>query len=172
MKSIDYDNNKHNSNNNYDKNKNDNNSNNNDNSSNNNDVLVSNDNNNLYDQSRKDMTNYHNYDNNNDVGAVVDGDDDDLNNNNMKYQSNIKKLLKDNNISCIKLSVTEGKYRMVRRILHNCGYSVLHLHRLSYGSIILDENVIHEGKVGQVHIYQQEIILDLYNKYNIKNKKK
>lgn len=41
--------------------------------------------------------------------------------------------------SCIRLAVTEGKYRMVRRILHNVGHSVLHLHRLAYGSVTLEE---------------------------------
>lgn len=80
--------------------------------------------------------------------------------------------LNNHNISCIKLSVTEGKYRMVRRILHNCGYSVLSLHRLSYGSIILDENVIGEGKVGHVHIDQQQILINEYQRNNKKNKKK
>jgi 16S rRNA U516 pseudouridylate synthase RsuA-like enzyme len=35
--------------------------------------------------------------------------------------------------SYVRLSVTEGKYRMVRRILHNAGHSVLLLHRRSIG---------------------------------------
>ena len=33
--------------------------------------------------------------------------------------------------------MTEGKYRMVRRILHNAGHSVLRLHRNRYGNILL-----------------------------------
>ena len=37
------------------------------------------------------------------------------------------------------VSVTEGKYRMVRRVLHNAGHSVLQLHRLRYGSIFLND---------------------------------
>ena len=35
------------------------------------------------------------------------------------------------------LSVTEGKHRMVRRMLHNAGASVLALHREQYGSVNL-----------------------------------
>ena len=37
------------------------------------------------------------------------------------------------------LTVTEGKYRMVRRMLHNAGASVLALHREVYGHIELGE---------------------------------
>jgi len=37
--------------------------------------------------------------------------------------------------SFVRLRVKEGKYRMVRRILHNSGHSVVHLHRVSYGDI-------------------------------------
>ena len=37
------------------------------------------------------------------------------------------------------VSVTEGKYRMVRRVLHNSGHSVLQLHRIRYGSIFLTD---------------------------------
>jgi 23S rRNA pseudouridine2605 synthase len=37
------------------------------------------------------------------------------------------------------LSVTEGKHRMVRRMLHNAGASVLALHRAQYGSVELGE---------------------------------
>lgn len=40
--------------------------------------------------------------------------------------------------SIVRLTVTEGKYRMVRRILHNSGHSVCQLHRTSYGNICLD----------------------------------
>ena len=35
------------------------------------------------------------------------------------------------------VSVTEGKHRMVRRMLHNAGASVLALHRESYGTVEL-----------------------------------
>lgn len=37
------------------------------------------------------------------------------------------------------VSVTEGKHRMVRRMLHNAGASVLALHRESYGTIELGD---------------------------------
>lgn len=40
-------------------------------------------------------------------------------------------------LSVVNLSVVEGKYRMVRRILHNCGHSVVSLHRTRYGGIHL-----------------------------------
>ena len=47
--------------------------------------------------------------------------------------------------SRVVLSVTEGKYRMVRRVLHNAGHSVLRLHRQSYGSCRLGD--LEEGEV-------------------------
>ncbi len=48
--------------------------------------------------------------------------------------------------SYVKVSVQEGKYRMVRRILHNsAGHSVINLHRVRYGGIHLNE--IDEGEV-------------------------
>lgn len=37
------------------------------------------------------------------------------------------------------VEVTEGKHRMVRRVLHNAGASVLALHRLSFGGVQLGE---------------------------------
>ena len=49
--------------------------------------------------------------------------------------------------SKIKLSVCEGKYRMVRRILHNSGHSVISLHRYKYGNIVLDPATTAEGTV-------------------------
>lgn len=48
--------------------------------------------------------------------------------------------------SYVRLSVKEGKYRMVRRILHNAGHSVINLHRVRYGDIVLDEE-LEEGEV-------------------------
>lgn len=46
------------------------------------------------------------------------------------------------------LSVTEGKYRMVRRVLHNAGHSVLRLHRVRYGAVDLAD--LEEGEVRAV----------------------
>lgn len=120
-----------------------------------NNTFISIDNYDVSDLSRKNMNHDHNYDDDNNVVGVHD----DADNNNSINRT----------ISCIKLSVTEGKYRMVRRILHNCGYSVLFLHRLSYGSIILDENMIVEGELGHVDIDQQQ---KLMNEYQWNNKKK
>lgn len=37
----------------------------------------------------------------------------------------------------VRLTVTEGRHRMVRRLLHNAGASVLALHRLAYGPYAL-----------------------------------
>mmetsp|Transcript_6939 Transcript_6939/g.15206 ORF Transcript_6939/g.15206 Transcript_6939/m.15206 type:complete len:351 (-) Transcript_6939:74-1126(-) len=45
----------------------------------------------------------------------------------------------------VRLQVAEGKYRMVRRILANCGHPVLTLHRLRYGSVWLGD--LEEGEV-------------------------
>lgn len=39
----------------------------------------------------------------------------------------------------IRLTVCEGKYRMVRRILHNSGHSVVTLRRIRYGNFLLDD---------------------------------
>lgn len=51
----------------------------------------------------------------------------------------VHKIPDDCDVSCLRLSVTEGKYRMVRRMLHNSGHSVLQLHRLSYGGVMLED---------------------------------
>eukprot|EP00435_Cladocopium_sp_Y103_P015184 s3563_g3.t1 len=39
--------------------------------------------------------------------------------------------------SKVTLEVSEGKYRMVRKMLYNCGHAVLELHRVSYGALKL-----------------------------------
>ena len=39
----------------------------------------------------------------------------------------------------VTITVTEGKHRMVRRMLHNAGASVLALHRIAYGDIVLGD---------------------------------
>lgn len=46
------------------------------------------------------------------------------------------------NLSFLRLSVTEGKYRMIRRILHNAGHSVVWLHRCRYGDVTLQQMTI------------------------------
>ena len=45
----------------------------------------------------------------------------------------------DPSCSFVRLSVTEGKYRMVRRMLHNSGHSVVSLRRIAYGEITLGD---------------------------------
>ncbi len=45
--------------------------------------------------------------------------------------------------SSVRLTVTEGKYRMVRRILHNAGHSVIALHRRRYGNHPLTHLLTH-----------------------------
>mmetsp|Transcript_56039 Transcript_56039/g.112288 ORF Transcript_56039/g.112288 Transcript_56039/m.112288 type:complete len:171 (+) Transcript_56039:450-962(+) len=39
----------------------------------------------------------------------------------------------------VRLTVCEGKYRMVRRILANAGHPVTALHRRRYGKVVLDD---------------------------------
>jgi 16S rRNA U516 pseudouridylate synthase RsuA-like enzyme len=49
-------------------------------------------------------------------------------------------LVKENVVTAskVRLIVREGKHRMVRRMLHNAGHSVLLLHRVRYGCFVLD----------------------------------
>ncbi|KAL7563129.1 hypothetical protein ACA910_012310 [Epithemia clementina (nom. ined.)] len=44
-------------------------------------------------------------------------------------------------LSIVRLSVQEGKYRMVRRMLANCGHPVVNLHRDKLGVVELGDNV-------------------------------
>jgi pseudouridine synthase len=41
--------------------------------------------------------------------------------------------------NCVRLVVTEGRNRIVRRMLHNAGFSVLDLMRVRFGPIILGD---------------------------------
>lgn len=45
----------------------------------------------------------------------------------------------DGPYSDVRLIVSEGKYRMVRRMLHNCGHSVVELRRERHGAVRLDD---------------------------------
>lgn len=47
--------------------------------------------------------------------------------------------LESSELSIVHLVVTEGKHRIVRRLLHNCGHSVVSLHRQRLGEISLGE---------------------------------
>lgn len=57
------------------------------------------------------------------------------------------------------VSVTEGKHRMVRRMLHNAGASVLALHRESYGAVELADL-----KEGEYRVVQEEVLQELKTK--------
>jgi 23S rRNA pseudouridine2605 synthase len=52
-------------------------------------------------------------------------------------QTESTSTVKGTRASRVRLTVTEGKYRMVRRVLHNAGHSVIHLHRTRYGGMDL-----------------------------------
>ena len=55
----------------------------------------------------------------------------------------------------------EGKYRMVRRVLANCGHPVVELHRLRYGKVRLDELDIDEGESAPIEGEALEWLLSL-----------
>lgn len=61
-------------------------------------------------------------------------------------------------VALVQVSVIEGKHRMVRRLLHNAGASVLALHRVSYGLILLDDL-----PCGQYRIVSEEELERLSN---------
>ena len=50
----------------------------------------------------------------------------------------------------VRLVVTEGKYRMVRRMLANCGHPVIGLHRVRYGEVRLEDLDVEEGESCEV----------------------
>lgn len=73
----------------------------------------------------------------------------------------------------VRLVVTEGKYRMVRRILANIGLPVTSLHRTRYGVISLDEYNIKPGEhaaVSQEGIDWANTLLDKKKKRSERTK--
>lgn len=61
--------------------------------------------------------------------------------------------------SRVVLQVREGKYRMVRKMLYNCGFPVLELHRISYGAVELaglEEG--HLGRPSEVEAHWAEVV--------------
>jgi len=50
----------------------------------------------------------------------------------------------------VRLTVTEGKHRMVRRVLANAGHPVIELHRVRYGEVRLDELDLAEGEAAAI----------------------
>eukprot|EP01039_Chlorochromonas_danica_P007577 gene7577-8377_t len=71
-------------------------------------------------------------------GQVDEADQD------IKYAMEVKEY------SYVRLSVTEGKYRMVRRLLHNAGHSVLLLHRESFGSLTFNSRATPVGSCAKL----------------------
>lgn len=63
------------------------------------------------------------------------------------------------NRSLVKVQCSEGKYRMVRRVLHNSGHSVISLHRVRYGNISLNELAV--GEIREVTDKETEWIESL-----------
>ena len=59
----------------------------------------------------------------------------------------------------VRLTVTEGKHRMVRRLLNNCGHPVVALHRVRYGDVHLDDLeeggsiAVEAGCVGRLELH-------------------
>lgn len=64
----------------------------------------------------------------------------------------------------VRVVVTEGKYRMVRRILANVGLPVIDLHRTRYGMVSLDDLNITVGKHSPVSEQAVEWAKDLLDK--------
>lgn len=56
-------------------------------------------------------------------------------------------------LSTVRLSVSEGKHRMVRRILANCGHGVLELRRERHGEIVLGD--LQEGEFRELTANEQ-----------------
>lgn len=56
--------------------------------------------------------------------------------------------------NCVRLVVTEGRNRIVRRMLHNAGHSVLDLMRVRFGPIELGE--IEEGMMRPILVDEEE----------------
>lgn len=61
--------------------------------------------------------------------------------------------LLDGKLSLVTVSCSEGKYRMVKRVLHNANHTVIALHRTKYGNISLSS--LPEGAVRECD--QQEL---------------
>ena len=60
------------------------------------------------------------------------------------------RLLNGESNDAVRLVVTEGKYRMVRRMLANCGHPVTGLHRVRYGEVRLEDLDVEEGESCEV----------------------
>jgi len=83
-----------------------------------------------------------------------DDDDDDTDNRKTAIKKEIDSNSKLVSTSKVRLTVSEGKYRMVRRILHNAGHSVIELHRVRYGDVNLGN--LEEGDVRECSIEERD----------------
>ena len=87
-----------------------------------------------------------------------DDDDDDDDTDDTDNKTVTKKEVDSNSklvsTSKVRLTVSEGKYRMVRRILHNAGHSVIELHRVRYGHVNLSN--LEEGDVRECSIEERD----------------
>jgi 23S rRNA pseudouridine2605 synthase len=58
--------------------------------------------------------------------------------------------------NCVRLVVTEGRNRIVRRMLHNAGHSVLDLMRVRFGPVMLGE--LDEGMMRPLDAEEEQIL--------------
>jgi hypothetical protein len=72
--------------------------------------------------------------------------------------------------SVVRLVVQEGKHRMVRRMLHNVGHSVLQLRRERFGGICLDG--LPPGECRAISAAELSWVLSFYKKLRFAARKK
>ena len=72
-------------------------------------------------------------------------------------------------LSEVRLSVSEGKHRMVRRMLANCGHGVVELRRERHGDVVLGE--LAEGEFRELTQDEQEWAESLLSKQTSKGSK-
>jgi phage anti-repressor protein len=72
-------------------------------------------------------------------------------------------------VSEVRVVVREGKHRMVRRMLHNAGHTVLALHRVRYGELRLGED-LPEGGVRAISADELAWFKDWATAYDAVNK--
>ena len=78
----------------------------------------------------------------------------------------VRKVNKDNKVSTVELTITEGRNHIVKNIFKELGYKVLKLKRTSYGFLILEG--LKKGEYRELSIKEVKI---LYSYKNSKNKK-
>lgn len=68
-------------------------------------------------------------------------------------------ILSSGEISCIRVTIQEGKYHQIKRMFHAAGCEVLYLKRLSMGSLTLDESL----QPGEYRPLTEEELAELQN---------